>query len=75
MNFINSILLFFAFLIISPSLFNNNQDKFISNAVIVAPKSSDPYAETILIRGGTFAMGMNQESVDRKSTRLNSSHT
>ena len=63
MNFINSILLFFAFLIISPSLFNNNQDKFISNAVIVAPKSSDPYAETILIRGGTFAMGMNQESV------------
>ena len=63
MNFINSILLFFAFLIISPSWLNTQQEKSISNAVVLAPKSSDPYAETILIRGGTFAMGMNQESV------------
>jgi formylglycine-generating enzyme required for sulfatase activity len=63
MNFINSILLFFAFLLISPNLLNSNQDKAVSNSIILAPKSTDPYAETILIRGGTFAMGMNQESI------------
>ena len=63
MNFINSILLFFALLIIGPSILNSNQDKAIANTILLAPKSTDPYSETILIRGGTFAMGMNQESI------------
>ena len=62
MNFINSILLFFAILLIGPSILSSNENKAISNAVILAPKD-DPYAETVLMRGGTFAMGMNQESI------------
>jgi formylglycine-generating enzyme required for sulfatase activity len=62
MNFINSILLFFAVLLIGPSILSSNENKAISNAVVLAPKD-DPYAETVLMRGGTFAMGMNQESI------------
>ena len=62
MNFINSILLFFAILLIGPSILSSNENKAISNAVILAPPN-DPYAETVLMRGGTFAMGMNQESI------------
>ena len=62
MNFINSILLFFAILLIGPSILSSNENKTISNAVILAPPN-DPYAETVLMRGGTFAMGMNQESI------------
>jgi gliding motility-associated lipoprotein GldJ len=62
MNFINSIVLFFAVLLIGPSLLSNNESKATNNTVLLAPKN-DPYAETVLIRGGTFAMGMNQESI------------
>ena len=62
MNFINSILLFFAILLIGPSILSSNENKAISNAVVLAPPN-DPYAETVLMRGGTFAMGMNQESI------------
>ena len=62
MNFINSILLFFALLFIGPSILSSNENKTVSNAVVLASKD-DPYAETVLMRGGTFAMGMNQESI------------
>ena len=62
MNFINSILLFFALLLIGPSILSSNENKAISNAVVLAPKN-DPFSETVLMRGGTFAMGMNQESI------------
>ncbi len=62
MNFINSILLFFAVLLIGPSILSSNENKPVSNAVVLAAKD-DPYAETVLMRGGTFAMGMNQESI------------
>ena len=61
MNFINSILLFFAVLFIGPKMIaefesqNNNKVAFASK--------DDPYDSTILIRGGTFAMGMNQENI------------
>ncbi|MFM2258428.1 MAG: hypothetical protein RLZZ424_361 [Bacteroidota bacterium] len=61
MNFINSILLFFAVLFLGPKMiaqFDSNQ----SNKVAFAAKD-DPYDSTILIRGGTFAMGMNQENI------------
>lgn len=61
MNFINSILLFFAVLFIGPKLvseFNSNESKHVAFA-----GSDDPYDSTILIRGGTFAMGMNQENI------------
>jgi hypothetical protein len=61
MNFINSILLFFAVLFLGPKMiaqFDSNQ----SNKVAFASKD-DPYDSTILIRGGTFAMGMNQENI------------
>ena len=53
MNFINSILLFFAILLIGPSILSSNENKAISNAVVLAPKD-DPYAETVFMRGGTF---------------------
>jgi len=62
MNFINSILLFFAVLLIGPSILSSNENRNISNTVLIAP-NDDPYAETVLMRGGTFAMGMNQESI------------
>jgi formylglycine-generating enzyme required for sulfatase activity len=62
MNFINSILLFFAILLIGPSILSSNDNKAFSNVIIMAPKN-DPYEETVLMRGGTFAMGMNQESI------------
>ncbi len=61
MNFINSILLFFAVLFLGPKLVsqfdikNNNKVSFASK--------DDPYDSTILIRGGTFSMGMNQENI------------
>ena len=61
MNFINSILLFFAVLFLGPKMiaqFDSNE----SNKVAFAGKD-DPYDSTILIRGGTFAMGMNQENI------------
>lgn len=50
MNFINSILLFFAVLLIGPSILSSNENKPVSNAVVLAAKD-DPYAETVLMRG------------------------
>ena len=65
MNFINSILLFFAMLLISPVLFNSNENKTfktLSNSMLVDAKN-DPYEGMTRIQGGTFAMGINQEDV------------
>jgi len=65
MNFINSILLFFAMLLISPVLFNSNENKTfksLSNSMLVDAKN-DPYEGMTRIQGGTFAMGVNQEDV------------
>jgi sulfatase modifying factor 1 len=60
MNFINSILLFFAVLLLGPTMVSSLQTKD-ANAVQFAATKNDPYEGTILIRGGTFAMGMNTE--------------
>ena len=62
MNFINSILLFFAILLLGPTVSSFSGKKAVKNLSIAASKD-DPFAETVLIRGGTFAMGLNQESV------------
>ncbi len=62
MNFINSILLFFALLLIGPKLISEDQSK-LNNAVILATEKKDPYAGTVLVRGGTFSMGLDEESV------------
>ena len=62
MHFINSILLFFALLLLGPSLLSTSNNKE-NNFIKIEAKSDDPYAETVLIRGGTFAMGMNQENI------------
>jgi gliding motility-associated lipoprotein GldJ len=65
MNFINSILLFFAMLLISPVLFNTNENKTfktVSNSMLIDAKN-DPYEGMTRIQGGTFAMGINQEDV------------
>ena len=56
MHFINSILLFFALLLLGPSLLSTSNNKE-NNFIKIEAKSDDPYAETVLIRGGTFAMG------------------
>ncbi len=60
MNFINSILLFFAVLLFGPTLVSSLEMKE-SNAVQFAAGKIDPYENTVLIRGGTFGMGMNTE--------------
>ena len=62
MNFINSILLFFALLLIGPKLISTEQNK-TSNTVILLAPNKDPYAGTVLVRGGTFSMGLDEESV------------
>jgi formylglycine-generating enzyme required for sulfatase activity len=62
MNFINSILLFFAILLLGPTMSTFSVQKEAKNVSMAASKD-DPFAGTILIRGGTFAMGLNQESV------------
>jgi gliding motility-associated lipoprotein GldJ len=62
MNFINSILLFFAFLLLGPSFLSPTNVKE-NNFIKIEAKSDDPFSETKLIRGGTFAMGMNQENI------------
>lgn len=62
MNFINSILLFFAVLLIGPTVLSTTSTKE-ANAVHLVAGKDDPYDGTVLIHGGTFAMGMNQESV------------
>ena len=62
MNFINSILLFFAVLLLGPTVISTSSNLASHNVQFAAAKD-DPYDGTVLIHGGTFAMGMNQESV------------
>jgi len=62
MNFINSILLFFAVLLLGPTVLSTTSHKE-ANSIQLAAANDNPFDETILIHGGTFAMGMNQESV------------
>jgi len=62
MNFINSILLFFAFLIIGPAIVSMESSSNF-NQQRIAPAQKDPYEGTVLVRGGTFAMGLDEESV------------
>ena len=53
MNFINSILLFFAMLLISPVLFNSNENKTfktLSNSMLVDAKN-DPYEGMKVVDG------------------------
>lgn len=65
MNFINSILLFFAVLLFGPSMISTLETKEANSIQVVATKN-DPYEGTILIRGGTFAMGMNTEESEMR---------
>lgn len=60
MNFINSILMFLAILLLGPSLFATLENKSANSIQMIAGKN-DPYEGTVLVRGGTFAMGMNTE--------------
>jgi len=62
MNFINSILLFFAFLLLGPAIVSM-ESSTNSSIVRFAPPTNDPYEGTVLVRGGTFAMGLDEESV------------
>jgi sulfatase modifying factor 1 len=62
MNFINSILLFFAFLLLGPAIVSMESSSK-SSIVRFAPPANDPYEGTVLVRGGTFAMGLDEESV------------
>ena len=61
MNFINSILLFFGVLLLGPKLVSQFESN--NNNKVAFASKDDPYDSTILIRGGTFAMGMNQENI------------
>jgi len=61
MNFINSILLFFVVLFIGPKMISQFESH--NNNKVAFASKDDPYDSTILIRGGTFAMGMNQENI------------
>ena len=64
MNFINSILLFFGLLLIGPKLLNSIEHNENTNRVVtIAAEKNDLYAGTALIKGGTFAMGLDDESV------------
>ena len=60
MNFINSILLFLAVLLLGPTVLSTNATKE-ANAVQFAAAKTDAYSGMALVRGGTFAMGMNTE--------------
>ena len=62
MNFLNSILLFFAVLLVGPTFLANSENKQ-SAAIELAAKKDDPYKDMILVRGGTFTFGMNNEDV------------
>jgi len=56
MNFINSILLFFGILLLSPSLISTIESNK-SNLIAFADPKKDPYENMVLVRGGTFALG------------------
>lgn len=60
MNFINSILLFFAVLLLGPTVLSTNQSKE-ATAVQLAAKNVNPFKDMALVRGGTYTIGMNTE--------------
>lgn len=60
MNFINSILLFFAVLLLGPAVLSTSETKE-ALAVQLAAKNTDPFADMALVRGGTYTIGMNTE--------------
>ena len=60
MNFINSILLFFAVLLLGPTVLSTTQLKE-ATAVQIAAKNIDPFQDMALVRGGTYTIGMNTE--------------
>ena len=60
MNFINSILLFFGILLLSPTLVSTLESNK-ANSIELAAIKNDPYDNMVLVRGGTFGMGMNTE--------------
>lgn len=60
MNFINSILLFFAVLLLGPTVLSTTQLKE-ATAVQLAAKNIDPFQDMALVRGGTYTIGMNTE--------------
>jgi gliding motility-associated lipoprotein GldJ len=62
MNFLNSILLFFALLLVGPRFLANSENKQAA-AIELAAKKDDPYKDMVLVRGGTFTFGMNNEDV------------
>jgi hypothetical protein len=62
MNFVNSILLFFAFLLVGPAIVSNQPASSIQK-ISFSPTPKDPYEGTVLVRGGTFAMGLDEESI------------
>lgn len=62
MNFINSILLFFAFLLLGPAIVSMESSSTFNQLRFAEPQK-DPYEGTVLVRGGTFAMGLDEESV------------
>ncbi|MCX6332260.1 MAG: SUMF1/EgtB/PvdO family nonheme iron enzyme [Bacteroidetes bacterium] len=65
MNFLNSILLFFAMLLISPALFESAEHSNFKTVYtgLSLENKNDPYEGMTRIQGGTFAMGINQEDV------------
>lgn len=62
MNFINSILLFFALLLLGPKLLSSIES-MPSKSIELSKKEKGPYADMVLVRGGTFSMGLDEESV------------
>jgi gliding motility-associated lipoprotein GldJ len=62
MNFLNSILLFFAVLLVGPTFLANSENKQ-SAAIELAAKKYDPYEDMVDVKGGTFTFGMNNEDV------------
>jgi gliding motility-associated lipoprotein GldJ len=62
MNFLNSILLFFAVLLVGPTFLANSENKQAA-AIELAAKKYDPYEDMVDVRGGSFTFGMNNEDV------------
>ena len=60
MNFINSILLFFALLLLGPTVITTSETKD-SKSIELMAKTADKYQDMVLVRGGTFNIGMNTE--------------
>lgn len=65
MNFINSILLFFALLLLGPSFISNTETKD-AKSIQLAAKKIDPFQDMVLVRGGTYAIGMNTEESEMR---------